>query len=100
MHNCQSIFTKDHSCITALANVIEHIRCELDDNKITFLTLLDDSKAFDALDLNILCMELNKFYTFPTDAVDLIKSYLSDRCQAVSARDEISQLIPVLKAVL
>ena len=39
LNNLQSGFRKHHSCITALANVVEGIRSELDDNKITFLTL-------------------------------------------------------------
>ena len=83
LHFSQSGFRKGHSCITALADVTEDIRKEVDDNKITFLILLDHSKAFDSLNHDILCMKLSKFYNFLAFAVDLIESFLEERCQAV-----------------
>ena len=49
LHFSQSGFRKGYSCTTALADVTEDIRKYVDDNKITFLSLPDHSKAFDSL---------------------------------------------------
>ena len=93
LHSSQSGFRKGHSCITALANVTEDIRKEINNNKIVVLTLLDHSKGFDSLDHRILCLKLEKFYSFASRAVGFIKSYLNKRSQAVSIREETSSLL-------
>ena len=72
LHSSQSGFRKGHSYITALPNVTKDIRKEINNNKIVVLTLLDHSKAFDSLDLRILCIKLEKFYSFVPSAVSII----------------------------
>ena len=65
----QSGFRAGHSCVSALINVVEDIRCEMDVNKISILSLLDHSKAFDSINHTILCYKLKHFYKFSTSAV-------------------------------
>ena len=43
----QSGYRPGHNCVSALIKVSDDIRFELDQNNVTFLTLLDHSKAFD-----------------------------------------------------
>lgn len=83
--NClQSGFRANHSCTTALLKVSEDIRSDLDSNMVSFLVLLDHSKAFDTVDHSILCLKLQNFFHFSAKSVALIKSYLSERSQSVS----------------
>ena len=62
---------QDLDLATDLLNVVEEIRYEMDANKITKLSLLDHSNAFDSIDHTILCNKLKKF---STSTVDLINS--------------------------
>jgi len=62
----QSGFRKKRSCITAITNIVEDIRQELDSNCVTFLTLLDHSEAFDFVNHNILCTKLRNMFNFST----------------------------------
>ena len=43
IHNLQSGYRAGHSCVTALLSVTEEIRCEIDKNNLTILTVLDHS---------------------------------------------------------
>ena len=70
----QSGYRAGHNCVSALIKVSEDIRSELDRNKITFLTLLDHSKAFDTINHKILCNKLLKFYNFSKHAVKHLNS--------------------------
>ena len=53
----QSGFMRVRSYTTALLNVVENLRLELDENSVPFLVLLDHTKAFDTVNHKIL---LNK----------------------------------------
>jgi len=88
----QSGFRKKRSCITAITNIVEDIRQELDSNCVTFLTLLDHSKAFDSVNHNILCTKLRNMFNFSTNATKLIRSYLTNRFQAVVSGTQVSSL--------
>lgn len=95
----QSGFRPKHSCITALSDVTEEIRGNLDDGKITFLVLLDHSKAFDTVHHSTLCLKLSKMFNFSPTAVKLISSYLTNRSQSVSNGVSISKSLPVVRGV-
>ena len=95
----QSGYRANHGCITALLNVSEDIRQQLDLNKITFLTLLDHSKAFDTLDPEMLCMKLSTFYNFSSEAVMLISNYLHHRSQAVIINERKSSTCIIKRGV-
>lgn len=87
----QSGFRRGHSCTTALTEVIEDIRNSMDDSKITFLVLLDHSKAFDTVDHQMLIMKLMNMFNFSNMAVKLLASYLSDRWQMVVSKENASR---------
>lgn len=98
--NCmQSGFRSNHSCTTALLKVSEDLRANLDNNMISFLVLLDHSKAFDSVDHNMLCLKLQMFFHFSAKAVMLIRSYLSRRSQSVSINDKLSTPLYTLRGV-
>ena len=95
----QSGFRKNRSCTTSIIDVTEDIRINQDKKFVTFLLLLDFSKAFDTIDHNILCSKLYHMYRFSKFAVKLIHSYLNSRTQAVYLNSKISTFLPVQTGV-
>lgn len=95
----QSGFRANHSCVTALIDVAENIRRELDESKVNFLVLLDHSKAFDTVDHSTLCLKLKRFFNFSSSSSNLIWSYLSDRTQSVYVNNVISNPLPLTRGV-
>lgn len=95
----QSGFRKWQSCTTALIDVAEDIRKELDESRLTLLVLLDHSKAFDTVDHSILCAKLKLHFNFCNTATNLIESYLSNRFQYVDLGVSQSTLLPVNRGV-
>ena len=65
--NVLSGFIKGRKCITALTDVMENIRADLDNNMISILVLLDHSKAFVTVDHSIL-LKLEKCFCFSETA--------------------------------
>lgn len=55
----------------------------MDGGKVTALTLLDLSAAFDTIDHGILLQRLEKWYGFSGVVISWLNSYLSDRLQSV-----------------
>lgn len=78
----QSGFRTGHSTTTALLKVNEDIREAADDRKLTLLTLLDFSKAFDTVDNDILLCKL-RLLNLSDTAVSWFESYLHDRQQCL-----------------
>jgi len=99
LDNKQSGFRKNRSCTTSIIDVTEEIRINQDKKFVTFLLLLDFSKAFDTIDHHILCSKLYKLYYFSKSAIKLIKSYLTNRFQAVYANFNTSSFLPILTGV-
>ena len=97
--NFQSGYRTGHSCVTALLNVSEEIRSEIDQNNVIVLTLLDFSKAFDTIDHNILFFKLKHFFNFDETAINLLNSYISERSQAVYISEKKSKFSTVLRGV-
>lgn len=81
--NCQSGFRPKRSCITTLIKVTDDLRESLEDNMISFLILLDHSKAFDTVVHSILLTKLDKLFSFSNTACSLIASYIENRTQTV-----------------
>lgn len=79
----QSGFRPNHSCVSALIDVSENIRRELDVGKLNLLVLLDHSKAFDTVHHHTLCMKLRHFFRFSSSSTQLLTSYLANRTQSV-----------------
>ena len=90
----QSGFRAGYGCETALADVTDDIIRAWDENKITILTLLDFSKAFDMLNHHILLSILH-FIGFSESARRLIQSFLSDRTQQVVLNEQCSNSLSV-----
>lgn len=95
----QSGFRPNHSCSTAMVNVLEDIRQVYDKGYVTLLCLLDFSKAFDKVNHKILCWKLQHFFGFSERAVKLLRSFLSNRSQRVVVGENSSALRPVQQGV-
>ena len=75
-------FRKDHSTELAALEIIDRITQHLDKGATPINMYLDLSKAFDTLDHNILLHKL-KHYGIQDNALDLFRSYLTERQQYV-----------------
>ena len=62
----------------------------MDAGKVTALTFLDLSAAFDTIDHTILLRRLDDCFWVTGKALDLFESYLTGRCQRISLRDCLS----------
>ncbi|VDI69371.1 Hypothetical predicted protein [Mytilus galloprovincialis] len=82
LHPAQSGFRQEHSCQTALINIIDKWIQDMNDGNINLAVLLDFKKAFDVVDHDILCKKL-EIYGFDNTAVSFFKSYLNERTQQV-----------------
>ncbi|KAJ2939918.1 hypothetical protein O0L34_g6624 [Tuta absoluta] len=85
----QSGFRAGHSTTSALVQVTDDIRFNMEEGKITVLVLLDFSSAFNTVDSDILLAVLHKLNLAPETAA-WFHSYLSDRYQRVKVNDRLS----------
>jgi len=85
----QSGFRAGHSTATALLKVTEDIREAMDEQNITLLTLLDFSKAFDSVNIDLLIHKLRLLH-LSDHAVSWFNSYLCDRRQCVTSGNQTS----------
>ena len=90
LNEMQSGFRANWSCQTAFIKVSDDISKSLDCNNVTFLALLDHSKAFDCVMPDILCYKLSNFANLSSSAIRLIFSYLTNRSQAVFYENKYS----------
>ena len=79
----QSAYKKFHSTETVLLKVENDIFLNMDEGRVTALTLLDLSAAFDTLDHISITNLLSTWYGIDGIALDWFVSYLSDRTQKV-----------------
>ena len=82
LDNLQSAYKQSHSTITALLNVTDDIYEALENSELTFLVLLDYSKAFDCANHRLILAKL-KSAGLCDDALSWICSYLTGRSQKV-----------------
>ena len=82
-------FKKKHSTELAVFELVDRITQELDKGHAPINIFIDLSKAFDTLDHNILLHKLS-YYGIKNSALDLFKSYLSNRKQYVDFRNNRS----------
>ena len=87
----QSAYKAGHSCETALLRVYNDIVATVGKGNGAMLVLLDLSAAFDTIDHVILFEILVKYVGFREKALDLIKSYFSDRTHRVQIDGRFSQ---------
>ena len=82
LYSSQYGFKKKHSTELAVLELVDRITQELDKGHTPINIFLDLSKAFDTLDHDILLHKLS-YYGIKNSALDLFKSYLSNRKQYV-----------------
>ena len=82
-------FRKNMGTDTALANYIDSIIKNLNNNQVTVSIFMDLSKAFDVLNHDILKCKL-EHYGFRNNFLQFIMSFIKDREYFVSANGYIS----------
>ncbi|KAJ4444983.1 hypothetical protein ANN_06782 [Periplaneta americana] len=85
----QSGFRPNHSTSTALLKITEDAREAMDRREVTVLSLLDFSRAFETIDIDILIAKLKMLHLSDT-AIMWMESYLRDRHQCVSHKNRFS----------
>ena len=86
----QSAYRKFHSTETALMKIHNDVLAALDAGKVTALTLLDLSAAFDTIDLTIPLRRLDDWFGVTEKALDWFESYLTGRYQRIKLGDCLS----------
>ena len=79
----QSAYRKFHSTETTLQRINNNILASMDAGKVTVLTLLDLSAAFNTIDHTTRLRRLDDWCGVTGKAVDWFKSYLTGRCQRI-----------------
>ena len=79
----QSAYKACHSTETALLRVVNDLLCFVDDGKISVLTMLDLSAAFDTIDHDILLSRISSTFGIRDKALKLIETYLLDGKQKI-----------------
>lgn len=85
----QSGFRSQYSTVTAMIKITTDIAKSIDDSKVTYLALLDYSKAFDVIDRDLLIAKLH-YYGINEQMLKWFRNYLSSRYQAVKIENNIS----------
>jgi len=98
LYSSQYGFRGGHSTELATLEFIDRVIVEMDNNETPLSLFLDLSKAFDTIDHEILIDKLN-YYGIKNNALDLMKSYLSNRYQYVSFKGTTSETLSVTKGV-
>ena len=86
----QSAYKRFHSTETALLKIHNDIICNMDNGKVTALTLLDLSAAFDTIDHAILLERLYGHFGISGTVLQWFKSYISNRQQRVHIDGSLS----------
>ena len=95
----QSAYRKFHSTETALLKLTNDIMESIDSGKITILTALDMSAAFDTLDHITLLHRLQHTFGLSGYAISWIRSYLTDRSSFVKIDSSSSPSTTILTGV-
>ena len=88
----QSGYKPNHGCTTALLHISDYIYNAMDDNELTFLILLDYSKAFDIANHKLILAKLAAL-GFDDSALTWLGSYLEGRYQKVVIGSVESSLV-------
>ena len=91
----QSAYRRFHSTETALLKIQNDLLLSANKQKTSALILLDLSAAFDTIDHSILLSRLTSFYGISGSALDLVRSYLTDRTQSVVLNNCSSPPTPI-----
>lgn len=86
----QSGFRALHSCESAINDVLYDLKEAQNKSQISILVSLDQQRAFEVIDPNILIETLKHYGVQPT-SLQWFKSYLTNRCQRVKIGDVVSE---------
>ena len=81
-------------CTTNDEYFVDDINLNIDNGKVTALTLLDLSAAFDTIDHDILITRLSTWYGISGTALSWFTSCLTDRQQAIKIGNCFSDMLP------
>ena len=98
LHENQSGFRPNHSCHTALTELIDTWLSDINLNKLCGALFIDFAKAFDVISHNLPLKKLN-LYGLTTVTLNFIKLFLSDRHQVDSVKNKQSEVKPVVFGV-
>jgi hypothetical protein len=98
LHTNQSGFRPNHSCHTALTELVDTWLSEINSNKLCGALFIDFAKAFDVISHDLLLKKM-KLYGLTTGTLNLIKSFLTDRHQVVTVKDKQSEAKSVIFGV-
>ena len=82
---------KKYSTAYAINNKYDKIIKNIDEDQFSCCLVLDLSKAFDAVDHNILQFKMNKYFGIRGIVLDLFASYLNNRRQYTKIYDAKSE---------
>ena len=85
-------FRENYSTETAILELVDNIKFQIDNQHCPLSIFLDLSKAFDTIDFQIMLMKLNKLGIKDT-ALNWFKDYLTDRQQYVSFNNTNSEYL-------
>ena len=88
--NFQSAHHPGHSTETALLKVVNDLLTAMDTGKVSVLTLLDLSAAYDTIDRDIFLHRLEHLFGFQGTALTWFRTCLSDSTQTVSTDGRLS----------
>ena len=88
-------FRTNFSTNLAACSVYDEIVNEIDQNLYNCGIFLDLSKAFDTVNHNILVNKLENYFGFRGRALELMKSYLTNRFQCTKIGNSKSKLLPI-----
>ena len=87
-------FRRDHSTLSAIYDVTQHLYYNMDQRNITYCAFIDYSKAFDTLNHDALFYKLKHIGIGP-QVLDWCRCYLTGRKQSVKNGETISDEITV-----
>ena len=79
LEKCQSGFRTNHITVIALLKILNDIRCNLDNHKLTVLVLLNLTSAFNTVDHHILLNRLRNLVSLSGMVLNWFVFYLTDR---------------------
>ena len=85
-----SAYRKFHSTETALLKILNNILAPMDAGKVTALTLLNLSAAFNTIDHTILLIRFDDWFGVTGKALNWFESYLTGRCKRIKIGDCLS----------
>ena len=94
LDHCQHGFRKDHSTLSAIYDVTQHLYHNMDPCNITYCVFINYAKSFDTLDHTILLRKLTEI-GLSAQVVEWCSCYLIGRKQSVKNGENISEELGV-----